>query len=369
MERDLANILRVCKIVPIEGKDRIELATVENWEVIVEKGECAIGDLVVYCEYDTILPEKPEFEFLRPRCWSKLYEGFRIRNMRMAGVYSQGIVFNVSILPKGTLIKEGANVAKTLGIVKYDPEEMKEIKAIRNNKKYSPLVRWLLRFRICKRVILGKRKRGIDYPATVKKSGETNIQKCYSSVKKQCSSFYVTEKLEGQAATFLLKPGKGKDQSVYQIFSHNAYRDNETASTWKEISDKYGMENILRKKWAVQGEIVGPRIQGNIYDFDDKRFYVYKVTDTETGISLNYDQLVAFCTFTGLDMVPVLYVRRSFLGSVENMLADADGISVLNKRVMREGLIWRSMTDQSIGFKAKSRKFSVWFEKVHGATE
>jgi len=35
MSRELANILKVEKLTPIKGKDRIELAQVENWDIIV----------------------------------------------------------------------------------------------------------------------------------------------------------------------------------------------------------------------------------------------------------------------------------------------------------------------------------------------
>lgn len=186
MERELASVLRVNKLEPIKDKDRIELATVENWEVIVGKGDYKVGDLCIYVEYDTVLPVRPEFEFLRPRCYSKMYDGFRIRNMSMAGHFSQGIVFPLDIISTDHgKFQEGKNVAEQLGVVKYDPEAMQEKKAIQGSTKYSPFMKWLLRYRIMRRIILGKKAHKRMYPETVHKSSETNIQKNFATMKKK----------------------------------------------------------------------------------------------------------------------------------------------------------------------------------------
>ena len=56
---DLATISVIQDIRPIEGKDRIELATVENYNSIVQKGEYKAGDKVIYIYYDSILPVRP----------------------------------------------------------------------------------------------------------------------------------------------------------------------------------------------------------------------------------------------------------------------------------------------------------------------
>jgi RNA ligase (TIGR02306 family) len=89
--RKLASIKTISEIHPIEGRDRIELAIVDGWQIIVKKGEYQIGDKTVFVEIDSILPEKPEFEFLRKN-------KFRIKTMKLSGVLSQGICFPISIL-------------------------------------------------------------------------------------------------------------------------------------------------------------------------------------------------------------------------------------------------------------------------------
>lgn len=220
MARDLASILKINKLTPIPEKDRIEVATVENWEVIVKKGEFKEGDLCVYIEYDTLLPIRPEFEFLRKSCYNSKYNRFRIRNMKMAGIFSQGIVFPLSILPpesnKDSVYKEGLVVADLLDIKKYDPEEPK----VDIPKSKNKLHNFLMKNKVYKKAYLkligvGNRK----YPSTIKESDETNIQKVFNRLKEKYPDerYYKTEKLEGQAATFCLKYKDGLLGKLFKI--------------------------------------------------------------------------------------------------------------------------------------------------------
>ena len=63
--RKLASIQVIKDIVPIKDADAIEVVRVLGWNVVVKKGEFKIGDKVIYCEVDSLFPQKPEFEFLR----------------------------------------------------------------------------------------------------------------------------------------------------------------------------------------------------------------------------------------------------------------------------------------------------------------
>ena len=97
--RKLASIQVITDMHPIEGKDRIALATVEGWHVIVQKSDFKIGDKCVFIEIDSVLPEKPWFEFLRPR-------KFKIKTLKMSNTVSQGIAFPLSIFENyGNVIK------------------------------------------------------------------------------------------------------------------------------------------------------------------------------------------------------------------------------------------------------------------------
>lgn len=112
--RKLASIQRILALDKIENADAIAKATVLGWQLVVKKDEFQVGDLCVYCEIDSLMPEREEFEFLKPR-------GMRIKTVRLRGQICQGICFPLSILPLGVEITEGLDVTEILGITKYEP--------------------------------------------------------------------------------------------------------------------------------------------------------------------------------------------------------------------------------------------------------
>ncbi len=57
--RQLASIQKILKLEPIEGADAIVCATVLGWQLVVKKDEFKVGELCVYVEIDSILPDKP----------------------------------------------------------------------------------------------------------------------------------------------------------------------------------------------------------------------------------------------------------------------------------------------------------------------
>ena len=129
--RKLASIQTVNAVEPIPNADAIERLRILGWWVVVKKGEFQPGDKVVYCEIDSLLPERPEFEFLRASSFKPaqtdasgapvLPAGFRIKTVKLRGQVSQGICFPLSILPADAPRDEGADVTDHLGILKWEP--------------------------------------------------------------------------------------------------------------------------------------------------------------------------------------------------------------------------------------------------------
>lgn len=183
MERKLASIQKVREVKPIKNADAIEVARVNNWDVVVKKGEYKPGDLCVYCEVDSFLPEKPEFEFLRKSSYKKMGDvgGFRLKTIKMRGQISQGLLLPLSVLnsdetPYSGVWVEGDDVTEMLGIVKYEPPIPAEL--------------------------AGKMKG--NFPSFVVKTDEERIQNMtdeFEQIKKlqreQGVKFYETEKLDG----------------------------------------------------------------------------------------------------------------------------------------------------------------------------
>lgn len=199
--RKLASIKQISDIVPIAGKDRIVLAAVDGWSVIVTKEDFHVGDKCVYVEIDSVLPEKPEFEFLRKK-------DFRIKTMKMAGVVSQGICFPLSILPpKAGGYELDEDVTEIIGVKQYERTMDKEPvqKEAAPVKKYP---RFLMRFAWFRKLVLPKKAyRG--FPTFVSKTDETRIQNM-PFILKDKREWIATEKIDGQSGTFCLVRHKSK---------------------------------------------------------------------------------------------------------------------------------------------------------------
>ena len=136
--RKLASIREISAIHPIPGADRIEVAQVDGWECVVQKGEFQVGQHIVYVEVDSIVPDVPEFEFLRPR-------KFRVRTIKLRGQVSQGLVLPLSILPDGAPCDLGDDVTEVLHITKYDPEAQQEAMLTKQPKQpTNPIVKYLM---------------------------------------------------------------------------------------------------------------------------------------------------------------------------------------------------------------------------------
>ena len=344
MERNLATIRRIKEIKPIEGADAIELAVVDGWQVVVAKNVGhQVGDLVVYCEIDSFLPIEPEFEFLRKSSYKKMgdQEGFRLRTIKLRGVLSQGLILPYSVIPIAQFataagLPEGMDVSEMLGIVKYEP----------------PIPAHLA----------GKVKG--SFPSFLRKTDEERIQNLEKEYTEWTLSskhqFYATEKLDGSSFTCYIKNGE------FGVCSRNMDLLETEDNTFWAVARKLDLENKLRsfgKNICFQGEMVGSGIQGNHYNMKDQTVFFYNIFLIDEREYVGYDEFRNMLFDLDLACVPVLSYPFNFpadsetsLPTVSALLRAAEGKSVLNDKVEREGLVIRSM-DRTISFKALSNKF------------
>ena len=337
MERKLATVRRIKEIIPIEGADRIELAVVDGWKVVVAKDvQHKVGDLVIYCEIDSFLPIREEFEFLRKSSYKKMgdQEGFRLRTAKMKGQISQGLILPIFVLnPPDTNIYvqpfEGLDVTEMLDIVKYEPP-------IPAN-------------------LAGKVK-GL-FPSFLIKTDEERVQNIaveYSALCFQSKhQFYVTEKLDGSSATFYINNGE------FGVCSRNLeLLETENNSFWKVARELKLEENLraLEKNICLQGELIGEGIQGNPYGIKGQTIRFFSVYQIDSRTRLGIKDLKDICFMIGLQTVPILESNFLLPNTIEEMLQYAEGKSALNPKTEREGVVVRSL-DGTISFKAISNKF------------
>ena len=353
MSRVLAHVEKIEWIKPIEGKDRIVLAGILGWQVIVQKELYNVGDLCVFCEIDSIFPEKPEFEFLRSK-------NFRIKTMKMAGILSQGICFPLNILPAGKTYKIGTDVTNLLGITQY--EGTMDVEKESTTKKKYP--KFLMRWSWFRKLV--KKRRQIQktgFPKFLSRTDETRIQNAPFYLEKDCA-WIATEKVDGQSGSFVLERQKIGWKTTYDfaVCSRNLRVWKEDNSSYWKVAKKYDMEKVLRKligdaPWvAIQGECVAPNVQGNKYHVTEADFYVFNVIYPEKRLgSLEAKKLVEKY---GLKFVPILEESVVLKGmSVTEVLDYATGKSMLYD-TLREGIVFRTQ-DGTNSFKAVSPSFLI----------
>lgn len=362
--RKLASIQKIAWIRPIEGRDRIELAGVLGYSVIVKKGEFKPEDLCVFCEIDSVLPEKPEFEFLRSK-------KFRIKTMKLGDVYSQGIVFGMDILPPK---KHGApyvldeDVTDILGVQQYAAtldKESEELMSSQKKKARYPKV--LMRYAWFRKLMRFDRPRRGGFPCFISKTDETRIQNM-PWILEDKEEFIQTEKVDGQSGSFCLvrhkRPFFLKDRFEYIVCSRNMRLNHKDTSSYWQVSDKYQIENALRNmignnNWvAIQGECIGPRVQGNKYAVNNCDLFVFNLIYPSGRVgSVKAKSIIET---RGMKFVPILNEHYVLPDTIEAALKDATGQSVLNPQTLREGFVVRSQDGQK-SFKIVSPDFLIHY--------
>lgn len=388
-ERALAHIESVEWIKPIEGADSIELIGVLGWVCIAKKDEFKVNDKCVYIEIDSLAPnDDKRFEFLE----SKKY---KIKTMKLNkfNVISQGLALPITLFPEISEKKIGSDVTKELKITYYSEEDRQRKTSSKSNKKdkynrmaarlaynhkwlfNTKLVRFLMKKEWGKELLFmffgSKKDKPKDFPSWIVKTDETRIENAPFYLKLD-ERWIKTEKLDGTSCTYAIdtikKFGKpdyefivcsrnirqmDKEQSTYQLFDGNVY--------W-EMADKYNIKDILINfvkknncnRVVLQGECIGETIQKNPYKIKGREFYVFNlIIDGERVSTLTMKD---FCLQNQLNHVPIIDDDYTLPDNMEDMKLEADGFSVINESIKREGFVYRSKDGQK-SFKNVSREY------------
>jgi len=338
MTRKLVTIQKIDELKQIEGADFIELAIIKGWQAVVKKDDYKVGDNVLYYEIDSFLPVKPEYEFLlKGSKVKKMFiedgeeqEGILLKTKKLRGQMSQGLVMPFQLLIdlniKKTLpnrINIGDDVSEILGVVKYEmpiPTDLKgQVKG--------------------------------SFPSFIPKTDEERIQ----NMTEVLGMFYVTEKLDGTSTSFYKKDGQ------FGVCSRNLELEDNGQTQW-QVADKLNLRENLSDNMAIQGELVGEGIQNNPLKIKGKEFYVYNVYNINTGKYLNFREMCIFCFSKGLTTVPVIDTNYSIHNKLEDILEYAEGKSLLNKNIEREGIVIRPRIEMKyygnrFSFKVISNKY------------
>lgn len=319
--RHLATIqeVNICKSIP--NADKIEICTLRNlgWEVVVKKGEVAPTDKVVYFEIDSALPIEDKYEFLRAssyKCWKAnnkiLKECFRLKTIKLRGVVSQGLVLPISLFPELKDLPFGSDVTEQLNVQHYD--DLKEI------------------YGKCKAAggtAIGNIKG--SFPSFITKSDQTRIQNLMQYFDEHKDTLFTAEaKYDGSSCTVymvdkkydkdqfgvcsrnnnLKRPCNTKLEYIKECLHFNCYPYNffkrwmkrfskiydvlfgeyksASSSDFWNVIIKCNLEEPLRKYFketgksiALQGEYVGPGVNGNRDKFVEHHYFIYDIYDID----------------------------------------------------------------------------------------
>ena len=374
--RALAYTVRVGEISKIEGADSIELISVLGWKVIAKIGEFHEGDLCVYFEIDSKLPEKEWSEFMRNK-------HFKVKTMKLGkfGVISQGLALPLSVFDVEIPNEENVDVTELLGVTysveednarkKTDPNAKYKSMASRHQKIFKqPWARWMMRREWGRRVMFvffGKKKdKPRGFPTFVSKTDEERVENQPWRIG-DGKTYICTEKLDGTSCTYALER-KGKRKFEFYVCSRNVRQQDENQKTYHDhniywdLAFKYDIENKLKEyltvfpdvKWVcIQGEGVGS-VQGNPLKLAEDDLYVFNLKDSIRGrySSITGKELIEGW---GMKWVPILG-KVQMPATMEELKELATGKSVVNPDVMREGLVYRSL-DGGDSFKNVSREY------------
>ena len=306
--RKLASIQKIKALEPIENADAIEKATVLGWQLVVKKGEFRVGDLAVYCEIDSLMPDRPEFEFLKPR-------GMRVRTIRLRGQISQGICFPLSILPTDFKIEEDADCTEVLGIEKYEPPMPACLSGIAKGR----------------------------FPSFIPKTDETRVQVLQHVLDKyKGTKCYVTEKVDGSSGTYFINKGE------FGVCSRNLeLLEDEENSFWK-VAREMDIENKLRSlngNFAIQGELVGEGIQSNKLKLRGQKILFFNAFDIDKFEYLPFQQFFNLMNKLELPTVPLITSDYELENDIDSIIKMATIKSKIYPDVWAEGIVIRPLTE------------------------
>lgn len=372
--RKLASIQRIANLQQIEGADAIEVASVLGWKVVVKKGEFKVNDLCVYVEIDSLLPERPEFEFLKDSKGNMQH----IKTRKMRGQISQGICFPLSIMPnysgKNTDYREDADVTEVLGVRKWEKWEERTPKAKNGPKTYA-VPRWIpkqiLDFVNARFKFKLKYKKLFDIWNYIPKTDETRVQVLGKLLHQyEGERCYITEKIDGSSITMYLKDGHfgvcSRNIDLDKVASGNAF--------WN-CAYKYNIEKEMRdivdfgilKNFAIQGELVSSNIQGNKYQLPagESRLYVFNIWDIDKQEYLPLNQMLDLVDAIKLKTVPLISTDFKLINDIPALVEMATKKSTVLPHVWQEGYVIRLVDGRQgrdrVSFKVINPEFLLKF--------
>jgi RNA ligase (TIGR02306 family) len=279
----LASVEIIEQLHPIEGADKIELATVLGWDVIVLKGSYQIGDRCIFIPIDTVA------DLTKP--WFGMLKDTRIKTIRLRGVYSQGLTVHPNQVDFELPTEIGTDVADSTGVSKYEKDTNIAIEGPRHNRQSL----------------------FTSFPTSIiSKTDEDNLRS-----RKQCleelrgRSIYISKKMDGCSMTLIWKQGQftlcSRNIVLYQTSDDNEVKINVDGTMVNFALEQNWHQRFKDANIAIQGEFCGPGLNGNRMKLADLSFYVFNIKDLDGRRYFSMEELQIFTNKEGFKMVPIMH--------------------------------------------------------------
>lgn len=360
MAENVATIRTIDALDSIEGADRIEVATVGGWKVVVQKGIHKVGDFVVYIAIDTWLPMNEAWSFLdkAPREYVGYGLGYKVRSITLRKQISQGVVLPLSALGIVDCVSEGSDFSDFLGAKHWEkpiPNSMKgRVKG--NFPSFIPKTDQERAQNITRELFGGTLDSPEpDWSKVPEEKRQMVKERWLSRVKAghyKEAIWEVSTKLDGSSITVYYKDGQ------VGVCSRNLELDmSDTNNVFIKTAIETGIVDILKatkKNWALQGELIGPGIQDNPEGLGRTDIFIFDIYDIDQGAYLTPDTRQRAVLALGLRHAPAVRILPYQFSNIDDMLKMATGPSMISNQ--REGLVFKH-NDGNFSFKVLNNDY------------
>ena len=387
-ERELAYVVRINDIKPIQGSDNCECAVVNGWNVMVRKNTLKPGDLAVYFEIDSKLDiTKPEFAFLISKKGHIKTQKYTFGGK--GSFLSQGLLMPFSDFGwEDDKYEEGTFLTKELGITYYEPEDnarksnagvdkYKKM-AQRNGKLFSKQpFRWLMKRSWGRKmlfVFFGKKRDKRGWPSWVKRTDEERIENMPYILENK-DPWIASEKLDGSSTTFTIKR-KLFGRYDFYVCSRNVVFDKPDkkcfydTNIYLEMAEKYCIEKKMAKmlkmfpkaEWiTLQGETYGGNIQKRDYSTNEHRFAGFNFITSNEG-RWNSVRAAKFMNEFNIPWVPILNENYVLPDTIEDLRVYVHSEPSTVDGIIKEGIVFRSQNG-SMSFKCVDPEYLIKYHQ------
>lgn len=351
-----APVTSILKIDAHPNAERLEIATVYGFQIIVQKGRYQIGNKILYIPVDSVIPEWLDYKLFPPGSKVKL-DKRRVRQIRLRGAASQGMIVNLEdiaekVNPDYLTLEQ--DVSKILDIRKYEPPAKKESGpkrgTPRNKDRENPRfhqyggidnIKWYPNLFAEQEVVIQEKLHGSNCRASFAKASANTLWK-------KILNFF------GKLPAYEFCYGSNR----VQLQERSGYKGYYGEDVYGAVLKKVDAFSKLKPGETIYGELIGPGIQkGYEYGLKDHHFVLFDVKVEHADGSQEYldpEEAEAFAIERGFDFVPVLY-KGVFNGELAKQLSSGPSVYSPEEKV-REGVVVKIRNQYSINGSKRALK-------------